>query len=154
MRILQYYDVQFLLIDGMNFFLAHQPLSTQDIDVLIEDSEGNRRRCELALIAMDAEWGKDDPDWGFVRNKSEGWLNQQSVYCLLTKFGPLDIFRSVKGFDSFQAARARASVKLLDDQLKVPLLSAMDLLECQLVLPEESRRLDRVAYLKKLLELS
>lgn len=87
LRILQYYDVQFLLIGGMNFFLAHQPVSTQDINVLVEDSEGNRRRCELALIAMDAEWGKDDPDWGFVRNKSEGWLNQQSVYCLPQNLG-------------------------------------------------------------------
>lgn len=128
-------------------------MSTQDIDLLIEDSEGNRRRCESALSAMEAEWGKNDKDWDFVRNKAEGWLNQQSVYCLLTKYGPLDVFRSVKGVDSFQEASARSNVKMLDDQLKVPLLSARDLLECQLVLPNESRRLDRVAYLQKVLEL-
>jgi hypothetical protein len=48
-------EVQFLLIGGMNLFLAYQPVSTQDINVMIEDSESNRRRCELALIAMDAE---------------------------------------------------------------------------------------------------
>lgn len=152
LRTLQAFEVEYLLIGGMNFFLAHQPVSTQDIDVLIEDSEDNRRRCELALTAMDAEWGKSDSDWGYVRDKAPGWLSQQEVYCLLTKFGPLDIFRSVKGVVSFKEAKQRASVKLLDDQVSVSLLSARDLLECQLVLPEGIRRLDRVAYLKKLLE--
>jgi hypothetical protein len=102
---------------------------------------------------MDAEWGKGDSDWGFVRDKAAGWLSQQSVYCFLTKFGPLDVFRSVKGVDSFHKASERAIEKVLDDQLKVPLLSAKDLLECELVLPEESQRLDRVAYLKRFLEL-
>lgn len=152
LRTLQALEVEYLLIGGMNFFLAHQPVSTQDIDVLIEDSEDNRRRCELALTAMDAEWGKSDSDWGYVRDKAPGWLSQQQVYCLLTNFGPLNIFRSVKGVVSFKEAKQRASVKLLDDQVSVSLLSARDLLECQLVLPEGSRRLDRVAYLKKLLE--
>ena len=152
LRTLQDFEVAYLLIGGMNFFLAHQPISTQDIDVLIEDSEDNRRRCELALTAMDAEWGKSDSDWGYVRDKASGWLSQQQVYCMLTKFGPLDIFRSVKGVDSFEEAKQRASFKMLEEKISVSLLSARDLLECQLVLPEGSRRLDRVAYLKKFLE--
>lgn len=119
----------------------------------IEESESNRRRGELALIVMDAECGKGDSEWDLVRDNAVGWLSQQSVYYFLTKFGPLDVFRSVKGVDSFQQARERAIEKVIDGQLKVPLLSAKDLLECQLVLPEESRRLDRVAYLKRFLEL-
>ena len=152
LRTFQDHEVEFLLIGGMNFFLAHQPVSTQDIDVLIEDSVENRRRCELALAAMDAEWGKGDSDWGYVRDKATGWLSQQHVFCLLTKFGPLDVFRSVKGVRSFHEAKDRASVKPLGDGINVSLLSAKDLLECQLVLPEGSRRLDRVAYLKRLLD--
>lgn len=151
LRTLLDFEVKFLLIGGMNFFLAHQPISTQDIDVLIEDSAENRQRCELALIAMEAEWGKGDSDWGPVSEKASGWLNQQFVYCLLTKFGPLDIFRSVKGVNSFQEASKRSGSKDLEDGVIVPLLSANDLLECQLVLPVECQRLDRVAYLKRLL---
>lgn len=101
---------------------------------------------------MDAEWGKSDSDWGYVRDRAPGWLSQQQIYCMLTKFGPLDFFLSVKGVVFFKEAKQRASVKLLDNQVSASLLSAEDLLECQLVLPEGSRRLDRIAYLKRLLE--
>lgn len=95
------------MVGAPKFGISAESVFSCGVQVSIEDSENNRRRCELALTEMDAEWGKSDSDWGYVRNKAPGWLSQQQVYCMLTKFGPLDIFRSVKGVDSFGEAKQR-----------------------------------------------
>jgi len=74
--------VDYLLIGGMNFLLCHQPILTFDVDLWINDTVDNRRRCEAALAALAAEWGRTNADWGPVAPKAAGWLDQQAVFCL------------------------------------------------------------------------
>jgi hypothetical protein len=150
---LREHDVDFLLVGGLNFFLIHQPVSTQDVDVLVETSSENLARVEVALATMDAQWGKGDDDWGPVSSKPAGWFGQQSVYCLLTKWGSLDIFLQVTGISSFGDAKSRSIEFNYDDRNKCRLISAQDLLACQLALPEHIRKVDRVRYLMNLLKV-
>lgn len=152
LQTLQDHQLRFLLIGGLNYFLVHQAVATQDIDILIEDSVENRAICETALVKLEAEWGKVDADWGLVSRNPSGWMESQMVYCMLTKYGPLDVFRAVPGIDSFEQAWSRSVTLQLQGSLSVRLISANDLLSCQLALPEDSRRLDRVVYLKKVLK--
>lgn len=144
-------SVNYLLIGGLNYFLVHKPVTTQDIDLLIEDTPENRSACEHALVELDAEWGKSDDDWGPVKAKSTGWLDAQSVYCLLTRFGPVDVFRTVPGIPSFREAMIREVNIEIDAGLRVKLICASDLLQCQLALPENYRKTERINYLRGVL---
>jgi|LakMenEpi03Aug12_release.lakeMendotaPanAssembly.Ray.scaffolds.fasta_scaffold02852_5 hypothetical protein len=152
LQVLQDHQLRFLLIGGLNYFLAHQAVATQDIDIFIEDNLENNDICESALVELQAEWGKTDADWGPVSEKMPGWMESQSIYCMLTKHGPIDVFRTVPGIESFEQAWQRSVVLELSDSLRVRLLSAQDLLDCQLAIPEACRRLDRIVYLKKILQ--
>ena len=89
-----------------------------------------------------------DEDWGPVNAKSKGWLLGQSVFCLLTPFGPLDIFLSLPGISNYAAAMDRSNSLDLELGLQIRLISARDLLECQLALPEIYRKPDRIHYLR------
>jgi hypothetical protein len=144
-------SVNYLLIGGLNYFLVHKPVTTQDIDLLIEDTPENRSACEQALVELDAEWGKSDDDWGPVKAKSKGWLEAQSVYCLLTPFGPVDVFRSVPGIPGFSDAMFRGINYEIDAGLTVKLICARDLLKCQLALPEKYRKAERIDFLRGVL---
>ena len=97
-RVLNQHSVQYLLICGLNYFLRHRPITTQDIDVLVESSRDNLTRCENALAELNAEWGRDDTDWTLTSLKPQGWMTGQSVFCMLTANAPLNIFLSVVGF--------------------------------------------------------
>jgi len=142
------YSVSYLLVGGLNFFLLHKPVTTQDIDLLIDNTPQNRKCCERALSAIDAEWGRQDLDWGLVSNKPSGWLSGQSVFCLLTKFGPVDIFLELPGIPNFQEASIRSVAFELDSVESVRLISASDLLACQFAIPEIYRKSERIAFLK------
>ena len=140
------YQVDYLLIGGVNFLLRHAPVLTYDVDVWIEDTLDNRRRCEAALIELQAEWGRSDHDWGPVATKPEGWLEWQSVFCLTGPYGAMDIFRSVLGLDPWSACRGRAEVGRTASGTVFLGLSDADMLRCQLALPEGTRNEARVRY--------
>jgi len=144
--------VSFLLIGGLNYFLVHKPVTTQDIDLYIDDSTENRHACELALNDIGAEWGRRDEDWGPVNAKNRGWLSGQSVFCLLTQFGPVDIFLSLPGIPSFSEAKLRSTTFDVDGESRIHLMSARDLLECQLALPEVYRKPERIQHLREVLK--
>lgn len=143
------HSVTYLLVGGLNFFLLHKPVTTQDIDLLIDNTPQNRKCCELALSGIDAEWGRQELDWGPVSIKPSGWLSGQSVFCLLTKFGPVDIFLELPGIPSFQEASIRSVAFELDSAESVRLISASDLLACQLAIPEIYRKSERIAFLRE-----
>ncbi len=145
-------DVSCLLIGGLNYFLAHKPVTTQDIDLFIDDTPTNRRACENALQELGAEWGKRDDDWGPVSEKPKGWLWGQNVFCLLTKFGLVDIFFSLPGVSSFADAMQRSILFEVGNDLQIRLISARDLLECQLALPEVYQKQERIHHLRGILE--
>ncbi len=139
---------RFLLIGGMNFMLRHQPILTYDIDVWIEDSPENRRRCELALCELNAEWGATDEEWGPVSQIAARWLDRQHVYSLITPFGALDIFRSVAGLDHWETCSQRATAETTSSGTAYLGLSDEDMLQCQLALPEGEQKYDRIRALR------
>ena len=143
------HEVRYLLIGGVNFLLRHKPVLTFDVDFWIEDSGTNRRRCEEALNQLNAEWGRTDSDWGPVANLAAGWLSQQSVFCLTSPCGAIDIFRSVQGLQDWEAAFATSVSGNTASGTAYTGLSDADMLACQLSIPLESRKNDRIQELQK-----
>jgi len=143
------HQVAYLLIGGMNFLLRHAPVLTYDVDLWIDDSPANLDRCEAALGELQAEWGAGDEDWGPVAEKPSGWLHRQAVFCL-TK--PLDVFRAVKGLESWSASHDSAQAGSTAAGVPFPGLSDEDMLECQMALSETERKADRIQVLKSALK--
>ena len=143
------HEVDRLLIGGMNFFLRHRPVSTFDVGFFDSDKAANLARVNAALIELGAEWGATDESFGPVP-RDAAWLKGQQVFCLTSSAGAIDIFRSVRGLASYSECWAR-SVEIRRDATVFRALSDADMLACQLALPEGERRLDRVAYLEKIL---
>jgi hypothetical protein len=144
-------EAEAILIGGMNFLLRHQPVLTFDVDLWVRDSDENLTRVTQSLRNLKAEWGRDDASWGPVQEGFQ-WLRQQTVFCFTTPYGALDIFREVAGLVDFEDCWARSAPKHTSAGIPFRSLSDDDMLACQLVLPEEQRRRDRVAYLQKLKE--
>ncbi|MEN6557328.1 MAG: hypothetical protein ABFC54_04015 [Thermoguttaceae bacterium] len=143
--------VNYLLIGGLNFLLRHAPVLTYDVDVWIEDTKANCRRCETALADLRAEWGASDEDWGPVLEKPSDWLLRQAVCCLTSEAGAIDIFRAVVGLDSWAACRARAAACRTALGTTFWGLADADMLQCQLALPEGRRNEARIRYLQNVL---
>jgi hypothetical protein len=143
------HEVRYLLIGGVNFLLRHVPVLTFDVDFWIEDNEANGRRCESALIGLNAEWGRTESDWGPVDAKPAGWLAQQAVFCLTSPHGAIDIFRAVQGLPNWAAAFATSVAGHTAAGTAYRGLSDRDMLACQLSLPPESRKNDRIRELQK-----
>jgi hypothetical protein len=146
------YHVDYILIGGVNFLLRHEPIATFDIDFWIEDSDENRLRCHDALVELGASWGPDDGSWKAVREVPANWMTWQGVYCLDSRYGSIDLFRSVRGLGSWSDSRQRAMAGLTAAGTPYVGLSDGDMLQCQLALSEEQRKLDRVRVLQKALD--
>ncbi|HBA84311.1 MAG TPA: hypothetical protein DCZ95_09485 [Verrucomicrobia bacterium] len=141
--------VKYILIGGMNFLFRHKPVLTYDIDVWIEDEKANRDRCEKALAMLDASWGKTDDEWAPVSTKSAGWLERQSVFCLISPHGSIDIFRTVKGLDSWMDSFLTGLDARTSSGVLFRSLSDEDMLKCQLALEQSEQKHDRVIALKE-----
>jgi hypothetical protein len=142
------HDVRYLLIGGMNFMLRHEPILTYDVDLWIDDVLENRQNCERALAELNAEWGPSDETWKPVKELQPGWLNQQSLFCLTTEHGAVDVFRSVAGLDNWQASWDRGSAAALSTGTTYRALSDEDMLRCQLALPEGLQKKSRIEILR------
>ncbi len=143
--------VEYLLIGGMNYLLRHQPVLTYDIDLWIQDSEDNRTRCEQALADLSAEWGMTESDWSPVVEMTGGWLDRQSVFCLTSPHGAIDIFRGVSGLKDWKTCRAQAVSEQTAAGVEYFGLSDADMLACQLALDESHRKQQRIDWLQELL---
>ncbi|MEO8494147.1 MAG: hypothetical protein ABI614_03685 [Planctomycetota bacterium] len=145
------HEVAYLLIGGVNFMLRHEPVLTFDVDVWIEDTSSNRERCVAALVALDASWGATDEQWKSVREHSPGWLESQAMYCLLTPYGPVDVFRFVAGLNDWQAARQAAVSEATASGVRYAGLCDEDMLRCQMALDETERKQGRVMHLERVI---
>jgi hypothetical protein len=152
LTILKAHDVAYLVIGGMNVVLRHAGAMTYDVDVWIDDSPENRRRCEAALAEMNAEWGATDDDWGPVAKRAPGWLGAQGVYCLHSSIGAVDVFRSVAGLPSWAESRARAEAVATKAGTPYLRLCDEDVLRSQLALPPGEQKAERIALLRKAIE--
>lgn len=146
------HQVAYLLIGGMNFLLRHLPLNTYDVDLWIDDEPANRRRCEAALAALQAEWGLTDADWGLVARLPADWLSRQGVFSLNSPHGAIDVFRSVQGLPDWPIAAARAALERTQGGVSYHGLSDEDMLQCQLALDPALRKSTRVQYLENKLK--
>jgi hypothetical protein len=143
--------VEYLLVGGMNFLLRHKPVLTFDVDVWIRDTKDNRHRCETALISMKAEWGPSESEWGPVSGLGADWLSRQSMFCLTTGHGALDVFRTIAGLPSWTDASA-ASVECVTASGTVCRgICDGDMLRCQDALDRSEQKSDRAEYLRRLL---
>jgi len=141
--------VDYLLIGGVNFLLRHSLVLTYDVDLWIEDTPENRDRCERALAELEAEWGASEEDWGPVAARGAGWLASQTLFCLTSPHGAIDVFRFVKGLGDWAAARFRAQPGKTAAGTAFVGLSDHDMLACQLALPESERKQARIQTLKQ-----
>jgi hypothetical protein len=146
------YKVNYLLIGGMNMLLRHGGSLTYDIDLWIEDSSDNLRRCHEALAKLESSWGASDTDWGPIAHKNPAWLKQQNVFCTLSPAGAIDIFRSLEGLPSWLECRSRAVEAKTSAGTSFPALSDEDMLKCQTNLPVQEQRQDRILLLKRILK--
>ncbi len=131
--------VDYLLIGGVSFLLRHKPVLTFDVDFWIEPSPENRLRCERALCDLESEWGRRDEEWGSVAKRNQGWLDGQSVFCLHSPHGAIDIFLSVKGLDSWATSFERSLGGVTSGRVAFRQLCDGDMLACQLALNELKR---------------
>jgi hypothetical protein len=151
LSVMNRHEVRYLLIGGMNFLLRHKPVMTYDVDFWIEDTEPNRRVCEIALAELKAEWGATEEEWAAVSLMSPGWLNRQAVYCLGSPSGAIDIFRTVRGLPDWSDSYKTSIEGQTADGTAYRGLSDADMLKCQLCLEPESRKMDRIRDLQKAL---
>lgn len=138
------HGVRYLLVGGMNFMLRHEPILTFDVDFWIEDSDENRRRCEAALLELEATWGPTDDTWQPVGNFGPGWLDAKQVYCTLTPSGAVDIFRSIRGLTDWASCHQRAVNEETKGGAPYSALSDEDMLACQMALDEGERKQYRI----------
>jgi hypothetical protein len=143
--------VDYLLIGGMNFLLRHLPELTFDVDFWVEDSPENLLRLNAALRALGASWGPTEELWKPVPETSD-WLRRQTVYCLTTQFGAVDIFREVRGLEG-RYAECKCAAVHAQTASGVPYsgLSDQHMLDTQLALEENDRKPNRIAVLKRAL---
>jgi hypothetical protein len=146
------HEVNYLLIGGMNMLLRHSGSLTYDVDLWIEDTPDNRRRCHEALAELEASWGASDADWGPVAQKSPTWLERQGIVCVLSPVGAIDIFRSVEGLSSWAECSRRAVKAKTTQGIVFLALSDEDLLKSQLSLPIQEQKQDRIRFLKQVLK--
>jgi hypothetical protein len=142
------FGAAYILIGGVNYLLRHDPVSTFDIDLWVRDMPENLARCEAALADIEAQWGPSEDDWQPVAQLGPGWLARQTVYCLTSPHGPVDIFRHVKGLADWDQSRARAEERKTVAGVAYVGLCDEDMLQCQMALPEHQRRADRVRALQ------
>ena len=81
-----------ILIGGMNFLLRHQPVLTFDVDLWVDDTDPNLYCLLEALRTLGAQWGRDESTWGPIPPEIN-WLKSQTVFCLTTHSGAVDIYR-------------------------------------------------------------
>ena len=140
--------VRALLIGGVNFMFRHKPVLTYDIDLWVDDTPENRLRCEQALAELKAEWGHTEADWAPVASRTPGWLGQQSIFCVSSPHGAIDLFRSVRGLPDFETCFGRAIHERTASGVFYDGLSDADMLACQRALAASDRKLDRMQVLE------
>jgi hypothetical protein len=142
-------QVDYILIGGMNFLLRHLPELTFDVDVWVRDTEENLHRLNRALRKLGAAWGATERTWAPVPD-DPSWLSRQSLFCLTTDHGALDVFREVRGLEG-RYEECRRSSSELKTASGIPFASLSDehMLACQHALPPHERKQGRIEALEE-----
>jgi len=141
---LNFQEAEYLLFGGVNHMLVHEPVTTFDVDIWIKDTTENRAKANAALHDLEATWGIDDRSWGPVPRDASR-LIRQPVFYMLTKHGPLDLFREVLGLEGrFAECYSASAIRKTGSGTRFYSLSDRHMLECQLALSPAERKLDRI----------
>jgi len=147
------HEAEYILIGGMNFFLVHQPVTTFDVDLWIEDSTSNHRAVHAALSELEAEvsFSPKGDDWRRVSQLGAAdWLGRAPLFCLLSPHGAIDIFRTVRGIEeSFESCRVCCPIRQTPAGIRFRSLTDELMIRCELALPEKERKLDRLRLLER-----
>ena len=143
------HDVDYLLIGGVNFMLRHEPELTYDIDIWVADKPSNLEKVVCFLKSIDAKWGITEDNWKPIADDT-GWLTTQSVFCLTSPLGAVDIFREVKGLEG-RFSDCKQTTAMASTSTGVPYwpLSDQHMIEAQEALPEHQQKPSRIESLKK-----
>jgi hypothetical protein len=152
LRALNDEKLDYLLIGGMNFLLRHRPELTFDVDIWVRDDKENLGRLNPALRRLGAQWGSTEAEWAAVPEDWH-WLERQSVFCLTTQFGALDVFREVRGLESrYSECYARSIEAHTATGIAFRGLSDEDMLACQEALPPDERKSGRMDVLRQAIQ--
>ena len=138
----------YILIGGMNFFFKHEQVLTWDVDFWIAGGDANLAVVHRALTHLQAEVSLDrkGEQWRAVAELPSGeWLKRQAVHCLHSPHGPIDIFLHVPGLeDGFETLKVRCGLARTPSGVAYRSLSDELMIRCQLALPPQVRKLDRL----------
>jgi hypothetical protein len=149
LRALNEERVDWLLIGGMNFLLRHLPELTFDVDVWVRDGGENLSRLLRALRRLGAQWGRTEAAWAPVPEDWR-WLESQSVFCLTTEHGALDVFRDVLGLEGrYRECKARSVAAQTAGGIPFRGLCDQDMLASQEALPPGEQKLRRMEALRE-----
>jgi hypothetical protein len=141
-------QVDYLLIGGMNFLLRHEPELTFDVDIWVQDQPANLGRLNRALRLLGGEWGRRECEWAPVPEDWR-WLESQNVYCLTTRHGALDVFRSVRGLEGqYERCKLESVTSRTATGITFQALSDQDMLKCQEALPQAEKKTRRIEVLR------
>jgi hypothetical protein len=144
--------VNCMLIGGMNFLLNHEPVLTYDVDLWIEDKPDNLARLNKALHGVGAEWGPTRKEWKPVPPTPD-WLTQQSIFCLTSRMGAIDIYRKLPGLETkYPDCHLRSTLRRTPTGVAYRSLSDQDMLASQLALPPDLQKPNRIDCLRRSLE--
>ncbi len=86
------------------------------------------------------------------RDLPPGWLRRQSLYCLSSPYGAIDVFRSVAGLDSWRACASRSLRERTAGGVVYQGIGDEDTLKSQLALKRSERKPGRVFALRRSLK--
>lgn len=105
LRTLADHEVRFVVVGAVAAVLEGAPITTFDLDVVIEPSEENLGRLLAAVTELDAVY------WDPARRRivpDAGRLRVQRLHLLETRFGRLDLLRELGAGVGWEAVLARS----------------------------------------------
>ncbi len=146
LAVLVEHEVEFIIVGGIAAILQGSPLTTLDLDILFRTSDENHRRLLSALGRLDATYldlagRRIEPDLEK--------LASMKIHLLETRYGRLDLLRTVGDGLSFEALLDH-SIVLEVDECRVRVLELAKIIETK---EQADRPKDRyqIPFLRQLL---
>lgn len=122
------HQVDYVIIGGFGAQLHQAAITTDDLDITPERSNGNLSRLAVALRAMDARLRAVGlPPSGMAIPLDGRTFAQMTTVTFITAYGPLDIALRPDGTEGYEDLMANASTVLFND-LQIHLAALADII--------------------------